>query len=151
MQVEHHRGRVRRFDALDHRIFTAPRTDYALGRKDDAVPTGLDVRRRQRAAVVECHPLVQREGIGQGIRRDRPRFGQVADDLRIVMRVEDDQVVVDGAQRLGHREGLLLVHVQAGGIRGQRHVHDPPAPWFLSQGSRRGPQPDQHHHTEYDP
>src|SRR4030095_15137240 len=67
------------------------------------------------------------------------------------MRVEDDQVVVDGAERLGHCEGLLLVHVQAGGIRGQRHVHDPPAPWFLlSQDGWRCAQPYQHHYTEHE-
>src|SRR5262245_24712898 len=68
------------------------------------------------------------------------------------MRVEDDQVVVDGAHRLGHSESLLLVHVQAGGIGGQRHVQDPPAPWFLiRRGSRSSPQPDQHHYTEHKP
>ena len=38
-------------------IVTAPRADHPLRRKDDPVPTGLDVRRRQLAAIVELYPL----------------------------------------------------------------------------------------------
>ena len=114
-------------DAFDHLIVTAPLTDHPLRRKDDPIPTGLDVRRRELAAIVELHPLVQLEGIAQVILRDRPRFGQIADDLGIVMGIEVNQVVVDGAQRLGHHEGELLVHVQAGGITRKRYLQDPAA------------------------
>src|SRR5262245_24591710 len=151
MQVEDYGQGSWRLNALDHWVVSTPRADHTLRRKDHPVPTGLDVCRRQLAAIVELDPLVEREGIGQVIVGDCPGFGQVADDLRIVMRVEHDQVVIDGAHRLGHHEGLLLVHVQARRITRQRRVQDTTTPWFLvSQGRRRGPQPCDHYHTEHE-
>ena len=54
--------------------------------------------------------------------------------LGIVMGVEYDQVVVDRAHRLGHHEGLLLMHVQAWRITRQGRIQEyPPAAAGLSQ------------------
>src|SRR6266581_4607554 len=46
----------------------------------------------------------------------------------------------------GHREGLLLVRVQAGGAGGQGHPQDPsPTRLLLSHGQRRGPEAHERH------
>ena len=48
---------------LDHDEERLARARHALGRKDDLVEGGLDVRRGQRIAVVELHALADLEGV----------------------------------------------------------------------------------------
>src|SRR4029450_5296127 len=126
-------------DALDHLIVPPPWTDHTRRGKDHLVPAGLDVRRGQLAAIVELDPLVQRECIGKVIARRLPGLGHIPDDLGKVVGVQDEQIVVDGAHRLGHCEGLLLVRVQAGGGGSQGHPQNPSATrLFLRHGQGQG-------------
>ena len=146
VQAEDHGEAVGSLDALDHLIVPAPRADHAPRGKDHLVPAGLDVHRGQLAAIVELDPLVQGESIAEVAVQDLPGLGDIPDDLGIVVRVQDEQVVVDSAHRLGHREGLLLVRVQAGRVGGQGHPQDPSAArLFLGDGRRRGPKAHEHH------
>ncbi|PYN24807.1 MAG: hypothetical protein DMD99_09935 [Candidatus Rokuibacteriota bacterium] len=147
MQSDDHGKALGSFDALVHLIVPPPWADHAPRGKDHLVPAGLDVRRGQLAAIVEFDPFVEREGVREVIARDLPGLGHIPDDLGVVVGVDDEQVIVDGAHRLGHREGLFLVSVQTGRVGGQGHPQDPAATrLFLTQGQGHGPEATHEHH-----
>src|SRR3989441_11628730 len=88
----------------------------AWRRGDDLVVGGLDVLRRQLAAVVELHAAPQREGVRAPVLGDRPGFGQVADHLgaALVGRVRSQQGVVVRRRRVDEGERLLSMRVVGG-------------------------------------
>ena len=71
-----------------------------VGLRVDTTPCGglrkrvvgrLDIGGGQRRSVVEPHALVEREGIGQQVGRNRPRLGEVAFDFRKFREIKAQQ------------------------------------------------------------
>ena len=89
--------------------------DDARRREDDLVVGGLHVPGRHHAAVVELHALADLERVGALVRRDRPRLGEVADELgaRPVGGIHPHERVVVRPDRVEHRERLLPMRVEA--------------------------------------
>jgi hypothetical protein len=74
VQAEDDGVRIGGVNTLDGLIDAAPQADHAFGWEDDLVPARLDIRRRQLAAIMEFHPLLEGEGIGQTVVGVRPRL-----------------------------------------------------------------------------
>ena len=125
LQAKAHRVRVGRLHHLHRGVGVLAQRLDPRGREDDPVVGGLDVLRRHLAAVVELHALVELEGVDQAVLGDRPGFGQVTDRLRpgLVERIHPHQRVVVRRGRVDEPEGLLLVRVVGGRLRGH-HEHE---------------------------
>ena len=91
LQVKDDGQRIGRVDAGDRGVIGLAHREDALRRVDDALVARLDIGRGQPRSVVKENIGPQLEGVGEPIRRHAPRLGQVADDLRIIGRVEFEQ------------------------------------------------------------
>src|SRR5262249_58986933 len=98
---------------------------HSRRRVGDLLVGRLDVGGGQRRAVVELDVLTDLECIGQTVGRDLPFAGDVADDLRVAVRVDLEQGAVQRRHQLYGGEGILLVRVEArriGADDGQEHA-----------------------------
>jgi hypothetical protein len=92
------------------------RDTHTLRRPDDAGMRGLDVLGGEIGAVVEFHPLAQKERIRFAIRRDLPAMCQVGDNrLPAVQRITSDQIVVHTALRAHIIHGARLMDIKVRG------------------------------------
>src|SRR3954470_17414234 len=88
---EHDSQRLGPIDAADGAEIDLPRRDHARRRMRDALIARLDIGRGQFRPVVEQHVRPQLEGIGLSVGRHGPGVRQIADDLRVVRRIELQQ------------------------------------------------------------
>ena len=76
---------------------------------------------------MKADALAELERVGEAVGRDLPLGGDVADDLRVAVRVELEQRAVDGRHQLDVGEGALLVGVEAGRVGADHREQDAPA------------------------
>ena len=81
----------------------------------------------------------QLEGIGQPIGRNGPRLGQIADDFRIIRRVEFEQGGIMRRDRVEKSERGVAVAVVIVGLDGDRELERAAAFWGRFGGSRVRP------------
>src|SRR3954462_259919 len=110
-QIEHDGERIRRVDRIDVGHEPLANRDDALRRIANAIVARLDVLGGEWRAVVEFHVRMQLECIGLRIWRDGPALGEIADDLRIVRRVDLEQVGIVRREQMNDREQYRLVTV----------------------------------------
>jgi len=68
---------------------------------------------------VKLHPFADFKGVGKPVLGDAPTFGNIADDLGIILRIEAQQRAVVRRDRMDHREGGFAVAV----VRRRRAAH----------------------------
>ena|SRR5438105_9229627 len=78
----------------------------------------------------------QPESVGQPIWRYAPRLGQIADDLRIVGRVEFEQGRVMRCDGMQESKGYIAVAVVISGLDGDREFESAAAPRTRLRDSR---------------
>ena len=105
LQMKHHGRRIGRVDAGDGGVVGLADRKDALRRVDDAIVARLHVGGGERRPVVKQHVAAQLEGVGSPVGRDAPGFSEVADDLRIIGRVEFEQCRVVRNNRMNEDEG----------------------------------------------
>jgi hypothetical protein len=144
LEPEPHRRRVGGLDRLHHLVRPLAGGDDPRRREDDLVVARLDVARRHRTAIVEADALAQLERIGQCVRRDRPRLGQVWDRPRArpVDGIHAQKRVVVRGERMDGPERPLPVPVIGGGLRGDQEDQLPAVAWPLLRLGRIGHQQD---------
>src|SRR6185295_11401487 len=91
-------------------------TRDALGREDDALEGGMDVRDGDRLAVMEFDVLADLEGVALApVRRLRHLGAGVADVVlgSLVLRVDADQRAVEGSDGMRQRKRRLPMAIEA--------------------------------------
>ena len=126
LQIEHDGGVVGRLDRFDHVEERLPRARHALGREDDPVVAGLDVRRGHRRSVVERHAFLDLERVrlaAVGRLRHVPD-AQVAHEVGGlgILRVHPDQQAVERCVGMDESIGLLPVSVLRRRLAGHHEV-----------------------------
>ena len=140
LEPEPHRLRVGRLDGLDHLVGPLASGDHAGRRKNDLVIACLDVARRHGAAVVKPDALAQLEGVGHGVRRNRPGLGQVGYRPRpgSVGGIDAQEGVVDGREGVDGAEGSLAVSVIGRRLRGNQEDQLSTVAGLFLRGGLRG-------------
>jgi len=122
LETEDDGVRVGRLHRLHGPVLLLAARGHVGGGEDDLVVGGLHVLGGHEAAVVELDPVTQLEGVGALVRGDRPRLGEIADDLgsRLVGGIHAQQRVVVRAHGMEHAERFFPVAVEARGL-GRAH------------------------------
>jgi len=117
LQPKHDVMCVRGLHSFHVHVFALPSRHDAGRRVDDFVVGRFDVLRCHFAAIVEFHAPPKVERILPPVLGDRPRIGEIGDDLRArrIRGVDAQQGVVVRRQGMHHCEGRLSM-----GIKGRR-------------------------------
>ena len=93
-ETENHRRIIRRFYLINHPKGSFASAGNPFRRENDLVISGLNVTRRQWSPVVKFDAFAETECGRQAVSRERPALGNIADDFRIVLRIEAEQRAV---------------------------------------------------------
>ncbi len=136
LQAKHHGQRIGRVDAADRSEIDLPRRRYAGRRMDNALIACVHIGRGQSPPVVKQNVRAQFEGVGLAIGRHIPGLCQIADDLRVVGRIEFEQRRIMRRYRVQKREGGVAVAIVIAGLDRRREFQRAAAFW-------NGPRPAQ--------